>query len=398
MKTLILIAGVVVLTASVTASAAVINVPADQPTVQAGINAAADGDSVLIAPGTYYENVIIDHPLALLGMSTDDVMLDGSNSGDVVTVTSNNVSIASITVQNAGSYHELYENYDACIELANVDSATVFKSRLLNGGAGVAMWASCRNEVSCCEISAVFAGVYLHEDPYGNWVPQEENVIGRNRISGCSGYGILLEHTVANYHEHCTFMCNDISDCGTGYYAIMSSENEVCYNTFEDNSLGVRQVACMAGGQDNLYHHNRFLGCTAVDVSESPDDWNAANPCEGNYWYDYAGSDVDGDGIGDSPYPISGIDNDHDFCPLMDMVSFVPGCWGIRGNVDADWDEMITIADLVSLVDYMFSGGVLLCSSQEADINGNGTEPDIDDLVYLVSYMFTGGPAPAVCP
>jgi predicted outer membrane repeat protein len=37
--------------------AATINVPADQPTIQAGINAAVNGDTVLVAPGTYKENI-----------------------------------------------------------------------------------------------------------------------------------------------------------------------------------------------------------------------------------------------------------------------------------------------------------------------------------------------------
>jgi hypothetical protein len=39
------------------ARAADINVPADQPTLQAGIDAAAPGDRVLVAPGTYFERI-----------------------------------------------------------------------------------------------------------------------------------------------------------------------------------------------------------------------------------------------------------------------------------------------------------------------------------------------------
>ena len=43
----------------------------------------------------------------------------------------------------------------------------------------------------------------------------------------------------------------------------------------------------------------------------------------GNYWDDYTGSDCDGDGIGDTPYPISGGEN-QDRYPLMFLYGEEP--------------------------------------------------------------------------
>jgi len=38
-------------------NAQIIHVPEDQPTIQSGIIAASDGDTVLVAQGTYIENI-----------------------------------------------------------------------------------------------------------------------------------------------------------------------------------------------------------------------------------------------------------------------------------------------------------------------------------------------------
>lgn len=68
------------------ASATIINVPGDQPTIQAGLDAAAVCDSVLVAAGTYYENITWPgvNGIKLIGSGVSDCFIDGSLQASVI--------------------------------------------------------------------------------------------------------------------------------------------------------------------------------------------------------------------------------------------------------------------------------------------------------------------------
>ena len=93
-------------------SATIINIPADQPTIQAGIAFAANGDTVLVQPGTYVENINYNGKLVTVGslfLTTQNptyissTIIDGNSSGSVVTFDSgedSNAVLCGFTITN----------------------------------------------------------------------------------------------------------------------------------------------------------------------------------------------------------------------------------------------------------------------------------------------------------
>jgi hypothetical protein len=106
---------VMVALAYLSGSATIINIPDDYLTIQEGINASTDGDTVLVQPGTYVENINFNGHNIVLGslfLTTGDTayieetIIDGDSVGTVVVFESGEDSSAVITgftIQNGFS-------------------------------------------------------------------------------------------------------------------------------------------------------------------------------------------------------------------------------------------------------------------------------------------------------
>jgi nitrous oxidase accessory protein NosD len=78
-------------------------VPDDYPTIQAAINSANNGDTVFVRSGTYYENVVVNKTLNLIGENRNSTIVDGNNTGNVVTLVSNNVNVCGFTFRKSAA-------------------------------------------------------------------------------------------------------------------------------------------------------------------------------------------------------------------------------------------------------------------------------------------------------
>ncbi|MBT8507044.1 hypothetical protein AZH53_01195 [Methanomicrobiaceae archaeon CYW5] len=246
-----------------------INVPAQYGTIQGAIDGASAGDTIIVSGGTYNENIIVDKQLTLTGSGWPVIDGTGKNN-DAVRLETDNVVFEGFEVRNA-DYAGIY------VRLNN--NTVVRNNRIMSSG---------------------YVGIYIRGS--------DGATIFNNTCEDNFGGGIYLldttDSTVSN--NTCTGNAND------GWPGISledSSGNEVYYNNLDNY--------CEIGS--GFYNNAAESGATP-----STNLWYNETLERGNWYSDYDGIDEDpNDGIGDTPYNISGGEGptiNSDPYPLM-----VPG-------------------------------------------------------------------------
>jgi hypothetical protein len=70
--------------------------------IQKAINICKNGDTVIVANGVYYENLIIDSAITLIGSSMDSTVIDGRGLGDYTITFNSNGSIENFRIYGRG--------------------------------------------------------------------------------------------------------------------------------------------------------------------------------------------------------------------------------------------------------------------------------------------------------
>jgi hypothetical protein len=82
--------------------------------------------------------------------------------------------------------------------------------------------------------------------------------------------------------------------------------------------------------------------------------------------------------------------------PIHTVVEYATQIRPIDYRGDANGDNVLNVADIVFLINYLFIGGSPPVSSTEAEVTCDGTI-NVADIVFLINYLFIGGPIPRCC-
>jgi len=161
------------------------------------------------------------------------------------------------------------------------------------------------------------------ESVYGIYLENSDNNLVSNNIARNNSYdGIDLYYSDNNLVSN-NICKNNVRD---GISHLYSENNTLVNNTFKSNGYGIY----VRYSNNNRIYHNNFINNAIQAYDYGSNYWDNGYPSGGNYWSDYTGEDENhganqdipgGDGIGDTPYYISG-DTNRDRYPIMSSFPF----------------------------------------------------------------------------
>jgi len=279
--------------------------------IQYGITEVPESGTVYVYNGTYYENVVIDKSITLIGEDGNNTIIDGGGSGDVIYVDSDNVEIYEFSIRNSGNLG-WQNDYDAGIDIRS-NYNHIYNNRIFNNYLhGLYLRSSSNNKIFSNNISNSYVGMQIVHSC-------NNNTIYGNKLSSIGHVGLrFYEGKFNSVHS------NTITT--TNYSIILeekSNHNVIYQNLFTFNTGYAINIISSSDG--NLIYHNNFKNNSINAADECNNIWNNSYPYGGNYWSDYWGDDLYSgpnqdipgpDGIGDIPYEIP-CEHGIDYYPLM---------------------------------------------------------------------------------
>ncbi|MHB1247310.1 MAG: nitrous oxide reductase family maturation protein NosD [Sulfuriferula sp.] len=300
------------------------------------------GDVIRItASGVTVRNLTIRHS------GTD---LTTMNAGIYIERKARHVTVASNRLEDV--LFGVYLDGPADVQVLDNRITGIASLRLADRGDGIHLWNDTNTEIKGNDISGTRDGIYIYISPHnrivGNRIhdlrygihymysnhdliadnftyhtqagfalmSSDHLKVYGNRSESDISYGILL-----NYVTYSDFAGNIIHATtgergmgagiipgaeGKGIFVYNSEFNSFHGNTIEDCPIGIHVTA---GSDQNQIYRNVFANnrVQVKYVQNIAEEWSRDGA--GNYWSDYLGWDLDGNGIGDVPYrPNDGVD------------------------------------------------------------------------------------------
>lgn len=415
------------------ANATTIHVPADSSTIQGAVNGAENGDTILVAPGVYNENVACSCKALLLAshylfdhdtLTIDSTIIDGGGAtalwweGGNCFPENESLTVIGFTIRN--SFYGVWKYLGWLFEKPR---AHICHNRFIDNYCGVfsVTWGKCVIDYN------MFINNQIGVECYGDISKGKENtqsdmtIVENNVFLLNSEFGAIAWGGAAHIFRNNIFSQNTYGIAMSYYSSLNAVRNVICNNSIgvyceifvayedsisiENNIIAGNDTGIYVRGmlQDTIVRYNdvwdnpegNFIGCPAgVGDTTWGTNFNGT-PCDSfyNIMRDPLFADtIDFELLCNSPCIDAG-----------DSSAQVSDSGGCRIDIgknefhyvigNANGDSVIDIADVVLVINYLFIEGLAPCPFHSGDTNCDGIV-DVSDLICLVNYLFCGYPFP----
>ena len=264
----------------------------DYENIQDAIDAAVDGDTILVYEGTYFENVVVNKRLDLIGSGPANTTIDGGGSGSTVSIQRYaNISDFRITGAEVSSAEAGIKIQAWYVNITNVNCSG-------NGNWGIHLGTSMRYlSVVGCVLQDNGVGIYggvnsvIRDNVLRNHTGASivsrgsDTIIGNNSCSE-SREGIivyqprttLLNNTVRDMkyegikiHSDHNIISNNILINTSNGFLITGADN----NTLSGNSISVRYIGMDIDDSTGLILYDNHMTNSGLRFEgDDPEHWN----------------------------------------------------------------------------------------------------------------------------
>lgn len=423
------------------ANATIIHVPGDSSTIQGAVNGSVSGDTILVAPGVYNENVRCTCKAVLLTsnflfdhdtLAIDSTIIDGSG-GDALHLLGGNcfpedesLTLMGFTIRNSanGVWKELADWYPEPRSKSRIchnrfidnwfgiftltwDFCVIDHNVFINNMFGAESWGGLTKLTEIPRLQSRFTFV-------------ENNVFLFNSQIGADAVGGAIVIFKDNVFSHNRW------GMAKAYCSGLAAVRNIVYN----NAIGVYcETYCPSPWEDlTIFLENNIIARNDTGIfiwgSGMGDTTIRYNDVWGNLYGDFIGCPA---GVGDTTWGTNfngthcdsfyNITRDPLFADTIDFellcnspcidagdsTATVPDSGGCRIDMgknefpciigDVNGNHKIDVADIVFVINYLFARGPAPCPYHSGDTNCDGIV-NISDIICLINYMFCGSPIP----
>ena len=236
---------------------------ADFSSIQAAINSADNGDTVSVRSGIYYEQIVINKSIKLLGQGASSTVIEWNGTGAIVSVDADNVAVSGFTIQRGKGKWQVFFSNGVTLN-RGTSGSTVSDNTIMYNDYGVHANSSTNNNISRNHVPGNRGGIFLENSSY--------NTVSENNVTDLGGNAIYLVGSSNNIVS-----ANIMNENIIGIFLFEHSDsNVISTNRMANNSEnGVRVISSSNNSiSQNIINSGNRVG---IILTDSSNNWITSN-------------------------------------------------------------------------------------------------------------------------